>query len=691
MEKGIEILQNFTQKSFDKFACMKRIILFLSLLSPAVLSAQNEVMTPELLWSLGRLSVVGTSPDHQTILYSVKTWDMKTEKSKESYFFLDLKSGNSKPTDILEKKEFVQWDKNGMFAREKEKLFRSKDLGKTWKVISEKLKDAVDIRISPDGKWVAYSKPVLVEKILGKDLYPSLKKSTAQIYTDLNYRHWDKWNMGEANHVFLLSLSNPSVTAKDILKDEPFDCPQKPFGGKEDFIFSPDSKSVVYVCKKKTGKEYAQSTNTDLYQYSISDGTTVNITEGMMGYDVAPAFSPDGKKLAWLSMKTDGYEADKNDLVIMDLPAGTKSNLTAGWDGTVDGNFIWSDDNRSLYFSAAVKGTEQLFRVGINENSSEVKQMTSGAFDVNDLSFQKGRFIIAGRTDFNHATELFRIDITDGKMKAITHVNDAIYSKIKMGASELRMVTTADKHQMGVWVIYPPDFDPAKKYPTLLYCQGGPQSALSQFYSFRWNFQLMAANGYIIVAPNRRGMPGWGVEWNASISKDWGGKPMQDYLDAIDDISKEPYVDKGRLGCVGASYGGYSVYELAGIHKGRFKTFIAHDGLFDLKSWYGTTEELWFANWDIGGNYWQKPVPESYGKFNPINKVDKWDTPILIIQGGIDYRVPIEQGLEAFQAAQLRGIKSKLLYFPNENHWVLHEHNALVWQHEFFKWLKETL
>jgi dipeptidyl aminopeptidase/acylaminoacyl peptidase len=291
----------------------------------------------------------------------------------------------------------------------------------------------------------------------------------------------------------------------------------------------------------------------------------------------------------------------------------------------------------------------------------------------------------------NHANELYAVDVSSGAMRQLTHENDITYNTIKLSRTELRKVKTTDNRQMGVWVIYPPDFDPSKKYPTLLYCQGGPQSALSQFYSFRWNFQLMAANGYIIVAPNRRGMPGWGVKWNEDISKDWGGQPMADYLSAIDAVSQEPYVDVSRLGCVGASYGGYSVFMLAGMHGNRFKSFIAHDGLFDLKSWYGTTEELWFANWDLGGPYWQKPQPKSYTKSDPSLHVDKWNTPIMIIQGGIDFRVPIEQGLEAFQAAQLKGIKSKLLYFPNENHWILHPQNAIVWQREYFKWLKETL
>jgi dipeptidyl aminopeptidase/acylaminoacyl peptidase len=672
---------------------MKKLIPFLFLFSPIALFAQHNIMTPELLWSLGRLSVVGISPNHQTLIYSVKTYNLKTEKSVDAYYFLNLKNKKAVSTIIFNKKKFVQWDKNGLYAREGGKLYKSNDEGKRWTVISSQVKDAIDIRISPDGEWVAFSKPVLVEKIMAKKIYPEFNKSTAQVYTDLNYRHWDKWNDGNASHVFLASINNPRTVARDILKNEPYDCPQKPFGGQEDFMFSPDSKSIIYVCKKKAGKDYAQSTNTDIYEYHIIDKSTNNLTEGMMGYDMAPAFSPDGRKLAWLSMKTDGYEADKNDLVVMDLNSKEKSNLTAAWDETIDGSILWANDNQSIFFSASIKGTQQLFQVNIPEKKSaaNVKQITSGDFDVTDLWAQNGNAIIAGRTDFNHATELFNIPLNKGTMAAITQVNDVAYGKIRMGTSKLQMVTTKDGKQMGVWVIYPPDFDPAKKYPTLLYCQGGPQDALSQFYSFRWNFQLMAANGYIIVAPNRRGMPGWGVEWNASISKDWGGKPIQDYLDAIDALSKESYVDKDKLGCVGASYGGYSVYQLAGVHNNRFKTFIAHDGIFDMKSWYGTTEELWFANWDLGGNYWQKPMPEGYQKFNPSNFVDKWNTPIMIIQGGIDFRVPIGQGLEAFQAAQLKGIKSKLLYFPDENHWVVNPHDALVWQHEFLKWLKETL
>jgi len=674
---------------------MKKTILFLLLLMPLSLFAQS-VMTPELLWTLGRVSAVSPSPDGSILLYSVSKTDLETEKSNTEFYFVNLKDNKAQKTEVLKDKSFIQWDANGMYAKKDKSLFKSEDKGNTWKEIYTKLEDAMDVRISPDGKVIAYSKEVSALKVLGKEIYEDTKNSTAQIYTDLDYRHWDKWNEGKVNHVFIAYLDESNASVKDILGAKPYDCPRKPFGGSEDFIFTADSKGIIFVTKEKTGKEAMQSTNTDIFLFDIASGNTTNLTEGMMGYDLSPKLSPDGKKMVWTSMKRDGYEADKVDLIVMDLASKAKFNLTTAWDETVDGDYNWAKDGKSIYFTASIKGTQQLFSVNVPENLNvrmlaSVRQITKGDFNVTNIVTETKGHLITGRTDFNHATELFNINLKDGSMQALTRANEDVYSKLEMGKSELKMVTTKDGHQMGVWIVYPPNFDSSKKYPTLLYCQGGPQSALSQFYSVRWNFQLIAANGYIIVAPNRRGMPGWGVAWNEAISKDWGGKPMDDYLDAIDAVSKEPFVDKDRLGCVGASYGGYSVYMLAGIHNNRFKTFIAHDGLFDMKSWYGTTEELWFANWDLGGNYWQNPVPASYEKFNPSNYIAKWNTPIMIIQGGIDFRVPIEQGLEAFQAAQLKGIKSKLLYLPNENHWVLHAHNGLVWQREFFKWLKETM
>lgn len=459
------------------------------------------------------------------------------------------------------------------------------------------------------------------------------------------------------------------------------------------YIWSPDGSKVIYVSKKKAGTAYATSTNTDLYEYDVATKTTKNLTEDNLGYDLAPQFSPNGD-LTWLQMKRDGYEADKNDIIVRHK--GVDLNLTSNWDGTVDA-FTWSKDGKKVYFVAPVKGTKQLFEVnfpGLTRIAVRVTQLTDGDFDVNAIVGFVGTNVLVTRTDHNHATEVFSYDLKKKSWKQITKVNDAMYSTIAMCKSEKRWVTTTDGKQMLVWVILPPNFDKTKKYPTLLYCQGGPQSALTQFYSFRWNFQVMASQGYIIVAPNRRGMPGHGVEWNEKISGDWGGQVMDDYLSAIDDVAKESYVDKARLGAIGASYGGYSVFYLAGIHQNRFKTFISHCGVFNTQSMYGTTEEVFFSNWDSGGAYWEKDnaiAQKTYNEFNPINKINNWNTPILIIQGGKDFRVPIGQGQEAFQAAQLKGIKSKFVLFPDENHWVLQPHNAMVWQKEFFGWLKETL
>jgi len=636
---------------------MKKIALFLccTILSLSVV-AQDQ-MTPELLWKLGRVSGIGISKDGKSVVYRVSTPVLTENQSAITNYSLSLQG--DRPQEIANPNEWVP-----------------------------------DHHLSPDGKYVISEKDVKIKNVYGKDFYNDLSKSNVQIYESLNYRHWDEWEDGAFSHLFVHTVTDGKAKeGKDIMTGEPFDCPQKPFGGEEDYAWSPDSKLIVYVAKKKYGTDYATSTNTDLYAYSVETGTTTNITERMMGYDTHPVFSPQGT-LAWLSMKRDGYESDKNDIIIK--IGSSVINLTQAWDGTVN-SFIWGADGKKIFFIAPVEGTEQLFEVdnpGTSQKLPAVKQITQGEFDINGLLGQISNTMFVSRTDMNHAAELYTVDLTHGQMLQLTHVNDAVYAKLRLSKIEKRMVPTTDGKKMLVWVIYPPDFDATKKYPTLLYCQGGPQSALSQFYSFRWNFQLIAANGYIVVAPNRRGMPGFGVAWNEQISKDHGGQVMQDYLSAIDELAKEKFVDKDRLGCVGASYGGYSVFYLAGIHNNRFKTFIAHDGIFDLKSMYGTTEEIWFVNWDWGGAYWEKDntaAQKSYSEFDPMNRVDKWNTPILIYQGGRDYRVPVGQGLEAFQAAQLRGIKSKLILFPEENHWVLHPQNAIVWQREFFKWLTDTL
>ncbi|MDY0932395.1 S9 family peptidase [Chryseobacterium sp. CFBP8996] len=664
---------------------MKLKYSLLALAAPFLMNAQ-QLMTPEILWTLKKVGVQAVSPDQSSLIYKVGQVDLKTEKTKNENYFLNVINNQSSKID-LGKKALVQWDKNGLYAQEGEKIYLSKDSGKTWTEFYT-IGDADNIVISPDGKKIAFSKQVLVEKLMGKDKYADTPKTTAQIYTDLNHRHWDYFNEGKYNHVFVVNTSSSVDSAKDLLEGKTWDSPQRPFGGAEDFVFSPDSSQLLYVTKPKSGKEYSTSTNTDIFAYDLASATTKNLTEGMMGYDVNPKFSPNGKWLLWQSMEREGYEADKNDIVVMDWKTGAKSNMTGHWDESVTGTTFWSSDSKSIYFNAAFRGTVQLFSVDLK--NAKVTQITKGNFDVSDIFAEGKKSLLVSKTDINHGAELFSVNLKNGELSQVTDVNKDTYAKLAQGKSELKMVKTSDGKEMGVWFHYPPNFDPNKKYPTLVYCQGGPQSGLTQFFSTRWNFALMAANGYVVVAPNRRGMPGWGTKWNEAISKDWGGQPMRDYLAATDYAKTLPYVDGDRVAAVGASYGGYSVFMLAGIHENRFKTFIAHDGLFDMKSWYLTTEELWFANWDLGSP-WEKPLPKAYTEFNPSNFVEKWNKPIMIFQGGIDYRVPYEQGQEAFQAAKLRGLKSKLVYFPNENHWVLHPQNGLVWQREFFDWLKETL
>jgi len=612
-----------------------------------------KMMTPELMWQLGRVSAIGITKDQRNVIYNVSIPDVAHNKFKKSTYIVGVEGGESKEINNFEN---LLSDKN----------------------------------ISPDGKYKIKSSPVKVEKVHGFDFHEDLEKSTAQIYTQLDYRHWDTWNDGTYNHVFFGPATVADSSYRDIMPDEAHDCPQKPFGGDEDFIWSPDSKSILYVSKKHKGTAAAQSTNTDIYQYNLSNGKTKNLTEDNTGYDTNPTYSVNGN-LAYLSMKTDGYEADKNDIKV--ISDGVTYNLTGDWDETVL-SYMWANDGKSIYFTAAKDGTIQLFEVnfpGFSGKKSTVTQITKGDWDINVIVGQSGDHLVLTRVSMNRAAELYTFHTKTKAWKQITDVNKSIYNTVGKSRTERRFVTTSDNKQMLVWVVYPPDFDPNKKYPALLYCQGGPQSALTQFYSYRWNLHLMASQGYIVVAPNRRGMPGHGVEWNHQISKDWGGQNIRDYLSAIDDVSKEPFVDKTRLGAVGASYGGYSVFYLAGVHEKRFKTFIAHDGSFNLYSMYGSTEEMFFVNYDSGGPYWDKKNDKTYTDFNPIHHVAKWDTPIYIIQGGKDYRIPDTQGMEAFNAAQLRGIKSKFLYLPDENHWVMKPQNGLVWQREFFKWLKETL
>lgn len=635
----------------------KHLITLVTIMTLNSLQAQQP-LTPEKLWQLHRVSAIGLSQDTQYVLLSVSTPNMAENTFSKEYYKLAVKGGV--PIPISE--EEVERATAKYNPNEKESLVK------------------------------LIHKEVKVDPVLGKDFYADLEKSSGRVYKSLDHRHWDTWNEGKYNHVF---IEDAEGNQRDLMEGQPFYCPQVPFGGAEDYIWSPDGEKVLYVTKAKVGTEYVLSTNTDIYEYDLNTMKTRNLTEGMMGYDTNPQYSKEGV-LAWLSMAHDGNESDKNDLYI--LKDGKRINLTAQWDNTVF-SYRWNNDGKQIYLIAPTQGTEQLFVVDVYSKDTTPKQLTKGVFDVGSIVGQSGNLLVVMRNDMNRAGEVYTINLKERKkgfffLTQLSHFNDEAYRQIAQCPIKERIIKTTDGKDMHAWVIYPPDFDPNKKYPTLLYCQGGPQSIVSQFYSFRWNFQLMASQGYIVIAPNRRGLPGFGVEWNAQISGDWGGQPMRDYLSAIDDIAKEPYVDKDRLGAVGASYGGYSIYYLAGIHQKRFKSFIAHCGVFNLQSMYGTTEELFFNNHEIGGPYWEKEnaiAQKSYKEFNPIEKITEWDTPILIIHGGKDYRVPEEQGFQAFTAAQLRGIKSELLYFPDENHWVLQPQNGLLWQRTFFKWLKETL
>ncbi|MFV0156341.1 S9 family peptidase [Empedobacter falsenii] len=609
----------------------------------------QKVMTPELLWQVKKVSPVGVTKDQKNLIYKVTSTDVKTQEDTSKTYMISLAGG--KASEIEDYKTLL-----------------------------------ADVSLNKSQQYKAETEKVKLQKVFGSDYYPEMDKSNVQIYNELNYRHWDTWNDGHFEHLFV-SENKENATKIDVLKDEPYSV--------SEFVWAPDGTKVLYVSKKKFGTDYALSTNTDIFQYDLTTKKTTNITEGKMGYDNTPSFSSQGD-FAFLSMARDGYEADKNDLIVR--RGDLELNITKHWDGTVQ-NYKWSNDGTKIYFNAPVGGTVQLFEVDVNFKMKKmpfIKQITKGDFDIADIKEVVGNKAVVTKTDINHAAEIYVVDLKSGALAQLTNENKDIFDNIALSDVKARTIKTTDGKDMHAWVIYPPNFDPNKKYPTLLYCQGGPQSALTQFYSPRWNFQLMAAQGYIVIAPNRRGMPGHGVEWNEQISKDWGGQVMDDYLAAIDDISKEPYVDNDRRGAVGASYGGYSVYYLAGIHEGRFKSFISHNGVFDLKSMYGTTEEIFFTNWDAGGAWWEtnnKAAQKTYTKFDPSSTelVNKWNTPMLIYVGGHDYRVPMGQGQEAYQILQLKGIKSRFIYFPEENHWVLKPQNSVIWHTEFFKWLKETL
>ena len=662
---------------------------------------KNKKLTPEALWAMGRIGSSGVSPDGKQIAYTVSYYSVKENKSHTVIYVMNADGTNNLLlTHTADSEVEPTWIKGGSkiafltAASGSMQIWEMNPDGSERKQLSSYEGGIEGFKFSPDESKVLFISQVKYGQRTS-DIYPDLDKASGKVINDLMYKHWDEW-VENIPHPFVASFDGNQVgTATDILKDEPYESPMKPFGGIEQLAWSNDSKQIAYTCRKKTGLEYSVSTDSDIYLYNTETGETRNLckedaTDKNLGYDTNPKFSPDGKSIAWQSMERDGYESDRNRLCVMDLKSGEKTYVTEAFQsGVVD--YCWAPDGKTLYFVGVWHATSMVHSTNLK---GDVKQLTDGMYDYTSVAMLNNKQLLTKRHSLSEADELFTVDLK--KKNAVTRItkeNDQIFSQLQMGKVEARWTKTVDGKDMLSWVVYPANFNPNKKYPTLLFCQGGPQSPVSQFWSYRWNLQLMAANDYIIIAPNRRGLPGFGMEWLEDISTNYGGHCMDDYLSAIDDIAKEPYVDKDRLGCVGASFGGYSVYWLAGHHNKRFKAFIAHDGFFNMEQQYLETEELWFTNWDLGGAYWEKNNPavqRSYAN-SPHLFVDKWDTPILCIHGEKDFRILASQGMAAFNAAKLRGVPAQLLIFPDENHWVLKPQNGILWQRTFFAWLDKWL
>lgn len=650
-------------------------------------------MTPEALWAMGRIGGMNVSPDGKRVVYTVAYYSVPENKSNREVFVMNADGSDNKQ---ITKTGFAEneavWIKGGtkiaFLCNESgsSQLWEMNPDGTDRKRLSDYDKDIEGFAFSPDEKKVLFISQVKTVNSTA-DKYPDLDKATGVIITDLMYKHWDEW-VTTVPHPFVADFDGKSISNPvDVMEGELFESPMKPFGSIEQLAWNTTSDKIAYTSRKKTGKEYAISTNSDIYVYDLNTKQTTNITEENKGYDTNPTYSPDGKSIAWLSMERDGYEADQNRLMVMNLETGEKTFVSKDFDSNVD-SYCWSADCKRIYFTGVWHGESQVYQIDL-ANGNKITPLTEGMYDYASVALL-GDKLIAQRHSMSMGDEIYSIDLTgDHTVTQLTFENKHIYDQLTMGKVEERWMKTTDGKQMLTWVIYPPQFDPNKKYPTLLFCEGGPQSPVSQFWSYRWNFQIMAANDYIIVAPNRRGLPGFGLEWNEAVSGDYGGQCMKDYFTAIDEVAKEPYVNKDRLGCVGASFGGFSVYWLAGHHDKRFKVFIAHDGIFNMEMQYLETEEMWFANWDMGGAYWEKQNATAQRTFanSPHKFVDKWDTPILCIHGEKDYRILANQGMAAFNAAVLRGVPAELLIYPDENHWVLKPQNGVLWQRTFFEWL----
>ncbi len=655
----------------------------------------SDIMTPEVLWAFGRISDVQLSPDGKKILYGVTYYDVPQNKSNRDLFVIDLNTMEKTQLTRTPGGEYnARWRPDGKkigfidYESGSGQLWEMDPDGSNPVQVTEGEGDLTGFEYSPDQSQLLFTRQVKLDKTTS-ELYPDLPQATGRIITDLMYRHWDHW-IDDYSHIFVAAYHDGGITDPvDIMEGEKWDSPVRPFGGPEQIAWNPDSRSIAYSCKKMTGRDYTLSTNIDIYLYNLADGTTKNLTEGLKGSDVNPVFSPDGSSMAWESMERDGYESDQVRLFLINLETGEKEYLTEGFDQDAHGASFTADGSQ-IYFTSNDRGTDEIYRISLA--SRKIDRVTKGVHNYLSV-LPAGDQLLATRQSMSMPTEIYQVDPESGEAREISFENDHLLSQLSMGQVESRWITTTDNKQMLVWVIYPPHFSPDKQYPALLYCEGGPQSTVSQFWSYRWNFQMMAANGYIVVAPNRRGLPGFGKEWNEQISGDYGGQNMQDLLRAIDVVAEEPYIDKDRLGAVGASYGGYTVYWLAGNHNKRFKAFIAHDGMFNFESQYLETEEMWFPNWDFGGPFWDKDnaVAQRSYTFSPHKFVQNWDTPILVIHGQKDFRVNVAQGISAFDAARLRNIPAEFLYFPDENHWVLKPQNGILWQRVFFDWLDRWL
>lgn len=656
---------------------------------------QNGIMTPELLHSFGKIGAVQVSPNKKELLYHVSYVDIEANKSNTEIFKMNV--DGSKKTQLTftnESEGSAQWIDGGnkiAFLKTNEgsrQLWIMNANGSHAMCISNVEGGISSFIFSPDETKVMYIKKVKSVTSTA-ERHPDLPKATGRLVNDMMYKHWDHW-VEKVPHTFYATIVNGELANHvDLLEGQPYEAPLLPFGGASDVSWSADSKYIVYTSKKLTGRAYAESTNSDLYIYSLQDKTTVNLTEGMMGYDTNPLFSHNGASMAWLSMERDGYEADKNRLFVMDMATKEKTYLTENFDYDVD-DFIWHTDNKTLIFSAIVEAKGHIFSIDID--TKEITKITTGNYNYASPALTDDGLIVT-RQSISQPAEIYALNINNGTSTELSFENKHILDQLTMGKVEERWITTADGKQMLTWVIYPPNFDATKTYPAILYCKGGPQGAISQSWSYRWNFQLMAANGYIIVAPNRRGVSSFGGEWVEQISGDYGGQNMLDYLSAIDTLAQEPFVDENNLGCTGASYGGFSAFWLAGNHNNRFKAFLSHAGIFNLEAQYLETEELFFANWDMGGPYWDKTnsVAQKTYATSPHKFVDKWNTPIMVTHGDNDYRILSSQSMMAFNAAKLKGLPARMLLFPNENHWILQPQNGILFQREFAKWFDEWL